>query len=172
VDEVASGRMTSAFITHRFGFVTGREAIVTPIERSIRVRRTYGIGVVIDHDRRTPRGFSVRTAYPRNDDQSEDSMDFPEVFRDLGVNLLLMLVDGRVEADERLLQEMLKGIDAPGRRQLLAFLNATLDGRYDDTQLDALWVKTNTDTMFFDRGGTRRFLTAIRDELAKRPPAE
>src|SRR5215208_4612234 len=72
VDEVASGRMTNAFITHRFGFVTGREAIVTPIERSIRVRRTYGIGVVIDHDRRTPRGFSVRTAYPRNEDQSED----------------------------------------------------------------------------------------------------
>jgi hypothetical protein len=99
-------------------------------------------------------------------------MDFPEVFRDLGVNLLLMLVDGRVEADERLLQEMLKGIDAQGRRQLLDFLSATLDGRYDDTQLDALWVKTNTDTMFFDRGGTRRFLTAIRDELAKRTPAE
>ena len=94
-------------------------------------------------------------------------MDFPDVFRDLGVNLLLMLVDGRVESDERLLQEMLKGIDAQGRQRLLEFLNTALDGRYDDTQLETLWAQTNTDTAFFDRGGTRRFLTAIRNELAR-----
>src|SRR4051794_37304038 len=40
VDEVASGRAEDAFLTHRFGFITGREAIVDPERRSIGVRRT------------------------------------------------------------------------------------------------------------------------------------
>ena len=70
VDEVASGRREEAFLTHRFGFVTGREAIVADRRRrTIITRRTYGVGVSIYHDKRSPRGFSVTTAYPRNDDQ-------------------------------------------------------------------------------------------------------
>lgn len=69
VEQVASGQREDAFLTHRFGFVTGREAIVAPKRRTITVRRTYSVGVAIDHDKRAPLGFSVRTAYPRNDDQ-------------------------------------------------------------------------------------------------------
>ncbi len=69
VEEVAAGREKSAFFTHRLGFVTGREAVVLPERRTIFVRRTYGVGVFIYHDKRSPNGFRVHTAYPRNDDQ-------------------------------------------------------------------------------------------------------
>jgi hypothetical protein len=69
VEEVASGRKESAFVTHRFGSITGREAVVVPVERTISIRRTYSVGVSIYHDKRAPRGFKVRTAFPRNNDQ-------------------------------------------------------------------------------------------------------
>ncbi|MBA1156741.1 RNase A-like domain-containing protein [Microvirga mediterraneensis] len=62
VEEVAAGREPSAFFTHRLGFVTGREAIVLPERRTIILRRTYGIGVLIIHDKRSPNGFRVHTA--------------------------------------------------------------------------------------------------------------
>jgi len=69
VNEVASGRTGNAFLTQRFGFVTGREAIVDPERRSMRLRPTYGVGVLIFRDKQSLLGFRVQTAFPRNDDQ-------------------------------------------------------------------------------------------------------
>lgn len=68
VDEVASGARASAFVRTRFGFPTGREAIRLREPNSAPyMRTTYGVGVNIYHDRRSPRGYSVYTAYPRNE---------------------------------------------------------------------------------------------------------
>jgi hypothetical protein len=69
VDDIASGRVPKAFLTYRFGSVTGREAIVNPERRTISLRRTYGVGVYIFHDKLSRNGFRIQTAYPRNDDQ-------------------------------------------------------------------------------------------------------
>ncbi len=64
---VASGRSRREFLTHRFGFETGREAYVDPPDIDIiRVRRTYEAGVVIVHDPNSELGYRIRTAYPRN----------------------------------------------------------------------------------------------------------
>ena len=66
VDEVANGQRESAFIKGRFGYRTGREAYNNDNER-IYIRDTYSVGVLIYHDTRSPRGYHVETAYPRND---------------------------------------------------------------------------------------------------------
>jgi Bacterial CdiA-CT RNAse A domain len=47
VEDVASGQLEKVFLTHRFGFVTRREAIVVPIERTISIRKTYSVGVTL-----------------------------------------------------------------------------------------------------------------------------
>jgi hypothetical protein len=51
VDMVASGELKDAFITSRFGFITGREIFrPDPTERHYYFRPTYGVGVDIRHD--------------------------------------------------------------------------------------------------------------------------
>jgi hypothetical protein len=68
VDMVASGELKEAFITSRFGFITGREIFrPDPTERYYYFRPTYGVGVDIRHDPGSSRGYRVHTAYPRND---------------------------------------------------------------------------------------------------------
>lgn len=66
VDEVANSQRESAFIKSRFGYRTGRESYNNDKER-IYMRDTYAVGVLIYHDTRSPRGYHVETAYPRND---------------------------------------------------------------------------------------------------------
>lgn len=66
VDDVATGKEPEAFITSRFGSKTGREAY-TAGRLDPYMRTTYGVGVLIRHDPRSPRGYRVHTAYPRND---------------------------------------------------------------------------------------------------------
>jgi hypothetical protein len=69
VDRVASGQDARAYIQYRFGFVTGYEVYRTdPDYPEFEARKTYGVGVEIWHDPSSPRGFRVRTAYPRNFD--------------------------------------------------------------------------------------------------------
>ena len=78
VKQVASGKVISAFVKAQFGSKTGIEAWVPGNQRSptffsrpkaIRpiVRDTQGVGVFIVHDPESPRGYTVITAYPRND---------------------------------------------------------------------------------------------------------
>lgn len=68
VEEVAQGKKDRDFVKSRFGYKTGREAIGSRDPRAEPyVRDTYGVGVEIAHDQRSPRGFTVITAYPRND---------------------------------------------------------------------------------------------------------
>jgi hypothetical protein len=68
VDAVATGQMKDAFVTARFNYKTGREAFRSNVDAKPYLRDTYGVGVLIEHDRRAERGYSVITAYPRNDD--------------------------------------------------------------------------------------------------------
>ncbi|MBI4275948.1 MAG: hypothetical protein HY659_14735 [Rhizobiales bacterium] len=66
VARVASGRSTDAFLTWRFGRVTGREAILDLQTSTVRMRKTYEVGVAIVHDPNSLSGYRIVTAYPRN----------------------------------------------------------------------------------------------------------
>jgi hypothetical protein len=50
----------------RFGYQTGREAIMDPPGSEIRIRPTYEVGVYIVHDPRADFGYRVASAYPKN----------------------------------------------------------------------------------------------------------
>ncbi|HEU0083080.1 MAG TPA: RNase A-like domain-containing protein, partial [Bradyrhizobium sp.] len=68
VDLVASGKLQDAFVTARFGSVTGREIYrPDPSSNYYYFRNTYGVGVDIRYDPSRTRGYRVHTAYPRND---------------------------------------------------------------------------------------------------------
>lgn len=67
VEDVAAGRRPDAFVTAEFGSVMGREAYRNSSRSSPYMRTATGVGVYIVHSARSPRGFRVITAYPRND---------------------------------------------------------------------------------------------------------
>jgi hypothetical protein len=66
VAAVASGKLSDAFLTWRFGYQTGREAILDLDTSTIRMRPTYNVGVLITHDPSSDLGYRVVTAFPRN----------------------------------------------------------------------------------------------------------
>ncbi|WP_246685388.1 RNase A-like domain-containing protein [Methylobacterium sp. WL103] len=66
VDDVATGKRSNAFITSRFGYRIGREAY-TAGQLEPYMRTTYGVGIFILHEPRSPRGYRIYTAYPRDD---------------------------------------------------------------------------------------------------------
>jgi hypothetical protein len=67
VAAVSAGKSPGAFITSEFQAPTGKEAYARTPRSEPYIRTTYGVGVLIAHDRRSPRGYRVITAYPRND---------------------------------------------------------------------------------------------------------
>jgi hypothetical protein len=67
VDLVASGKVEKDFVTAQFSSTTGVEAYAPGIRAQYYIRDTHGVGVVIVHDPRARNGFSVQSAYPRND---------------------------------------------------------------------------------------------------------
>jgi hypothetical protein len=67
VDQVAAGKLKDATLQERFGFVTGREAFRPNGDSDPYIRDTYSVRVVIKHDKRSWRGYRVRTAFPVND---------------------------------------------------------------------------------------------------------
>ena len=69
VSAVASGQLSDAFVTWRFGFETGREAYLQTPDSSIQMRKTYGVGVGIANDPNSELGYRIITAYPRNYNQ-------------------------------------------------------------------------------------------------------
>jgi hypothetical protein len=71
VDKVAEGELDEATLNKRFGYVTGKEAYRPTGDSKPYIRNTYGVLVVIRHDDRAERGFTVRTAYPVNESVKE-----------------------------------------------------------------------------------------------------
>jgi hypothetical protein len=67
VEAVATGPSIEAFITYRFGYKTGREAFREDADAAPYLRDTYEVGVLIRHDPRAARGYSVITAFPKNE---------------------------------------------------------------------------------------------------------
>jgi hypothetical protein len=66
VDRVARGEAGGDFVTAVFDSPTGYEAYL-PTPNSIPyMRDTYGVGVLIARDPRSPNGYRVHTAYPIN----------------------------------------------------------------------------------------------------------
>jgi len=66
VARVANGDLEGKFLIWRFGYQTGKEAIMDAPESEIRMRPTYEVGVVIVHDPRADFGYRVVNAFPRN----------------------------------------------------------------------------------------------------------
>lgn len=67
VEAVATGRSAKDFITYRFGYKTGREAFREDADAVPYLRDTYEVGVFIRHDSRAAKGYSVVTAFPKNE---------------------------------------------------------------------------------------------------------
>ena len=65
VDAVASGAVDDQWLEVRFGYPTGKEALVSDESLEPRIRPTYNVGVEIVHDPRNPNGYTVLTAYPQ-----------------------------------------------------------------------------------------------------------
>lgn len=67
VDRVVRGVSDEEWMLMRFGYPTGREAFRPDVDAAMYMMTTYGVGVLIRSDRRSPRGYVVITAYPRNE---------------------------------------------------------------------------------------------------------
>ena len=66
VDQVATGMEKKLTLESRIGSVTGYEAFRPNGDSDPYIRDTYGVRAVIVHDSRSPRGYTVRTAFPVN----------------------------------------------------------------------------------------------------------
>jgi hypothetical protein len=66
VDQVATGMKDRALLERRIGSVTGYEAFRPNGDSDPYIRDTYGVRAVIINDSRSPRGYTVRTAFPVN----------------------------------------------------------------------------------------------------------
>jgi len=69
VARVANGEVEGKFLVWRFGYQTGREAILDTPDAEVRMRPTYEVGVLIAHDPRADFGYRVVNAFPRNFNQ-------------------------------------------------------------------------------------------------------
>jgi hypothetical protein len=67
VDQVATGMEKKLTLESRIGSVTGYEAFRPNGDSDPYIRDTYGVRAVIVNDSRSPRGYTVRTAFPVNE---------------------------------------------------------------------------------------------------------
>ena len=67
VDQVADGTKGRLTLEARIGSVTGKEAFRPNGDSDPYIRDTYGVRAVIINDSRSPRGYTVRTAFPVNE---------------------------------------------------------------------------------------------------------
>jgi hypothetical protein len=67
VDQVATGAKDRDLLERRIGSVTGKEAFRPNGDSDPYIRDTYGVRAVIINDSRSPRGYTVRTAFPVNE---------------------------------------------------------------------------------------------------------
>jgi hypothetical protein len=66
VDRVATGELSRAMVFAQFNSVTGIEAVIPRIHSQPYFQETYGVGVMIVHDRFSSHGYRVLTAFPNN----------------------------------------------------------------------------------------------------------
>jgi hypothetical protein len=66
VDNVAEGKSRREKLEQKFDSVTGKEAFRPNGDSDPYIRDTYGVRVVIKRDGRSPRGYTVVTAFPVN----------------------------------------------------------------------------------------------------------
>jgi len=66
VDQVASGIRIRETVISYYPSITGIEAVVPSATSTGSIRETYGVGVVIIHDRLSLKGFRILTAFPTN----------------------------------------------------------------------------------------------------------
>jgi len=66
VDQVASGIRFRELVQSHFESVTGIEAVMPSINAPPYIRNTYGVGVVIQSDPLSPRGYRIVTGFPTN----------------------------------------------------------------------------------------------------------
>ncbi len=66
VDQVASGVRNREVVFAHFGSITGIEAVAPNIRSQPYLRETYGVGVLIFHDRSSPNGYTVWTSFTSN----------------------------------------------------------------------------------------------------------
>jgi hypothetical protein len=66
VDQVATGAEKRLTLESRIGSVTGYEAFRPNGDSDPYIRDTYGVRAIIINDSRSPRGYTVRTAFPVN----------------------------------------------------------------------------------------------------------
>jgi hypothetical protein len=66
VDNVAEGKVRRETLEQMFDGVTGKEAFRPNGDSDPYIRDTYGVRVVIKRDGRSPRGYTVVTAFPVN----------------------------------------------------------------------------------------------------------
>jgi hypothetical protein len=67
VDQVATGVKDRDLLERRIGSVTGKEAFRPNGDSDPYIRDTYSVRAVIINDSRSPRGYTVRTAFPVNE---------------------------------------------------------------------------------------------------------
>jgi hypothetical protein len=67
VDQVATGAKDRDLLERRIGSVTGKEAFRPNGDSDPYIRDTYGVRAIIINDSRSPRGYTVRTAFPVNE---------------------------------------------------------------------------------------------------------
>jgi Bacterial CdiA-CT RNAse A domain len=88
VDRVAEGKSPLEELDAIFEEPTGKEAFAPDERTDPRIRLTWGVRVVIVNDRRTPRGYLVITAFPRNFDPYPARSKFSmEIYRSGGVEV-------------------------------------------------------------------------------------
>ena len=68
VDSVARGERLAATLNMRFGHPTGREAYRPKGDSYPYMRTTFAVRVRIEHDKRSKRGYRVKTAMPCNEE--------------------------------------------------------------------------------------------------------
>ncbi|MDO1585017.1 hypothetical protein [Rhizobium oryzicola] len=78
--QVAGGLKPAAYLSMRFGSPTGREAYLNQRYHAPAIRDTFSVFVYIYHEPRSPNGFVVHTAYPRNIDPMKKSITSPIAF--------------------------------------------------------------------------------------------
>jgi hypothetical protein len=88
VDRLAEGKSSKDEVDATFDLPTGKEAFAPDELTDPQIRQTYSVRVVIVADHRTPRGYRVHTAFPRNFDAlpapSKTRMD---IYKSTGVEV-------------------------------------------------------------------------------------
>lgn len=172
VQRVAEGSKKGALLKSRFGYPTGREAVSIPKDTPIRMRTTYGVGVLIVHDLTAARGLRIITAYPRNDDdEDENKSDTFTYVGDFTMKSHWKEFCWQFHQDCDILgdswDEIVAFVISYGSREdalkIRDFLDDLLSKNLSDQELMDIWMQSPADTYISDKEVYRFFYKMIRD---------